>query len=100
MASTPVPTPSEEGSGAGKESDVTARGGGVTGRDWIRRRGVVSTPRLHAVDGGERRREGERCRGGVRRLEGLGPREWEEAAIGREVRTGAGRLGVGTEGVM
>ena len=54
-------------------------------------------PRPHAVGGGERRREGERCRGGVRRLEGLGPREWEEAATGREVWTGAGRLGVGTE---
>jgi hypothetical protein len=32
VASTPVPTPSEEGSGAGKESDVTAGGRGGPSR--------------------------------------------------------------------
>ena len=52
---------------------------------------------IGAVGGGERRREGERCHGEVQCREGLGPREWEEAATGRVVRMGSGQLRVGTE---
>jgi len=52
---------------------------------------------IGAVGGGERRREGERCHGEVQHREGLGTREWEEAATGRVVRMGSGQLRVGTE---